>query len=70
VEAEAMVRGASRLAAAIGIFPLGIGLAVVAVVAVGTSSPELAVSLRAGSMGTSDIAGLRGEREIAVGNHV
>lgn len=53
VGAEAMVRGASRLAAAIGISPLVIGLTVVAF---GTSSPELAVSLRAGMMGTSDIA--------------
>ncbi len=53
VGAEAMVRGASRLAAAIGISPLVIGLTVVAF---GTSSPELAVSLRAAWMGTSDIA--------------
>jgi cation:H+ antiporter len=51
--AEALVRGASRLAAAIGISPLVIGLTVVAF---GTSSPELAVSLRAGVTGAPDIA--------------
>ncbi len=41
--AEALVRGASRLAALVGISPLAIGLTVVAF---GTSSPELAVSLQ------------------------
>ena len=51
--AEALVRGASRLAAAIGISPLVIGLTVVAF---GTSSPELAVSLQASLAGESDIA--------------
>lgn len=51
--AEALVRGAARLAAAIGISPLVIGLTVVAF---GTSSPELAVSLRAGAAGEADIA--------------
>ncbi|GHE20193.1 calcium/sodium antiporter [Halomonas urumqiensis] len=44
VGAEALVRGASRLAARAGISPLIIGLTVVAF---GTSSPELAVSLKA-----------------------
>ena len=56
--AEALVRGASRLAAAIGISPLVIGLTVVAF---GTSSPELAVSLQ---------ASLAGEPDIALGNVV
>jgi cation:H+ antiporter len=52
------VRGASRLAAAAGISPLVIGLTVVAL---GTSSPELAVSLK---------AGLAGEGDIVIGNVV
>lgn len=56
VGAEALVRGASRLAAAIGISPLVIGLTVVAF---GTSAPELAVSIK---------AGLAGQASIAVGN--
>ena len=56
--AEALVRGASRLAAAGGISPLLIGLTVVAY---GTSTPELAVSVQ---------AGLRGQADIAVGNVV
>lgn len=56
--AELLVRGASRLAARIGISPLVVGLTVVAF---GTSSPELAVSL---------IAALRGDGSIAVGNAV
>lgn len=51
--AEALVRGASRLAAAIGISPLVIGLTVVAF---GTSSPELAVGIRAALTGAPDIA--------------
>lgn len=42
--AEVLVRGASRLARALGLSPLVIGLTVVAF---GTSSPELAVSLQA-----------------------
>ena len=42
--AELLVRGASRLAAAFGIPPLVIGLTVVAY---GTSTPEMAVSLGA-----------------------
>jgi cation:H+ antiporter len=56
--AEALVRGAARLAAVIGISPLVIGLTVVAF---GTSSPELAVNLR---------ASLAGEPDIALGNVV
>ncbi|MEX0958723.1 MAG: calcium/sodium antiporter [Burkholderiales bacterium] len=51
--AEMLVRGASRLAAAAGISPLVIGLTVVAF---GTSSPELAVSVSAATAGQSDIA--------------
>jgi cation:H+ antiporter len=53
VGAEALVRGASRLAAVFGISPLVIGLTVVAM---GTSSPELAVSVRAALAGQSGIA--------------
>jgi cation:H+ antiporter len=51
--ADAVVRGASRLAAALGVAPLVIGLTVVAM---GTSAPELGVSLRAGMSGEPDIA--------------
>ena len=50
---EALVRGASRLALAAGITPLVIGLTVVAF---GTSSPELVVSLMASMRGQQDIA--------------
>lgn len=50
---ELLVRGASRLAAAMGISPLVIGLTVVAF---GTSAPELAVSVQAGISGASDLA--------------
>lgn len=53
VGAELLVRGASRLAARFGISPLVIGLTVVAF---GTSTPELAVSVQAGLSGQSDIA--------------
>ena len=53
VGAEALVRGSARLAAAIGISPLVVGLTVVAF---GTSSPELIVSLRASLAGQADIA--------------
>lgn len=56
--AEALVKGASRLAAVLGISPLVIGLTVVAF---GTSSPELAVSIK---------AALSGQASIAVGNVV
>lgn len=53
VGAELLVRGASRLAAALGIAPLVIGLTVVAY---GTSAPELAVSVRAGLAGSAGLA--------------
>jgi cation:H+ antiporter len=51
--AEALVRGASKLAAAIGISPLVIGLTVVAF---GTSSPEMAVSVMSAYAGQADLA--------------
>ena len=51
--AELLVRGASRLAAAVGVSPLVIGLTVVAY---GTSSPELAVSVQSAFAGQADIA--------------
>jgi cation:H+ antiporter len=54
--AEGLVRGASKLAATAGISPLVIGLTVVAY---GTSTPELAVSL---------LASLNGQADIALGN--
>src|SRR5688572_25716831 len=50
---ELLVRGASSLAAAFGISPLVVGLTVVAL---GTSAPELAVSVRASLAGQGDIA--------------
>lgn len=53
VGAEVLVRGSSRLAAAIGISPLIIGLTVVAF---GTSSPELAVSIKSALADQSSIA--------------
>jgi len=52
VGAEALVRGAARLAAAVGISPLVVGLTVVAM---GTSAPELAVTIKSGLSGKSDI---------------
>lgn len=58
IGAEWLVRGASRLAAALGVSPLVIGLTVVAF---GTSAPELAVSIK---------AALAGQAGIAVGNVV
>lgn len=51
--AELFVRGASALAARLGVSALAIGLTVVAF---GTSAPELAVSVRAALSGASDIA--------------
>ena len=51
--AEILIKGASKLAATIGISPLIIGLTVVAF---GTSAPELAVSLNASLHGQADIA--------------
>lgn len=53
IGAEALVRGASKLAAAVGISPLIIGLTVVAY---GTSAPEMAVSVMSGLAGNADIA--------------
>lgn len=50
---EALVRGASALAARLGLSPLVVGLTVVAW---GTSAPELAVSLSAASRGQGDLA--------------
>jgi len=51
--ADLLVRGASRLAAALGISPLIIGLTIVAF---GTSAPELAVSIGSAWSGRADIA--------------
>ncbi len=51
--AEGLVRGASRLAAVVGVSPLVIGLTVVAY---GTSAPELAVSVKAALEGQPDLA--------------
>ncbi|MBI1224504.1 MAG: calcium/sodium antiporter [Bacteroidetes bacterium] len=51
--AEALVRGASKIAAAIGISPLVIGLTVVSF---GTSAPELAVSISSALSGNADLA--------------
>ena len=56
--AELLVRGASRLATAAGISPLVVGLTVVAL---GTSSPELAVSV---------MSAFKGEADLAIGNVV
>lgn len=55
---ELLVRGASKIAALLGVPPLVVGLTVVAG---GTSAPELAVSVA---------AALRGSGEIALGNAV
>ncbi len=51
--AELLVRGASRLASAAGISPLVIGLTVVAF---GTSSPEMAVTVQSALVGQADVA--------------
>jgi len=51
--AEALVRGASKIALSLGISPLVVGLTIVAL---GTSSPEVAVSVGAVLNGTTDIA--------------
>jgi cation:H+ antiporter len=50
---EVLVRGAGRLAAGLGVAPLIVGLTVVAF---GTSSPELAVSVRAALAGQADLS--------------
>jgi cation:H+ antiporter len=51
--AEILVQGASRLASALGLSPLIIGLTIVAY---GTSTPELAVSLQANWSGEANLA--------------
>jgi len=51
--ADILVRGASRLAVSFGIEPLIVGLTIVAV---GTSAPELAVSMMAAVAGHTDIS--------------
>lgn len=51
--AELLVKGASRLAGAVGISPLVVGLTVVAF---GTSAPEMAVSVGAAWSGSADLA--------------
>jgi len=51
--AELLVRGASQLAIVVGISPLVVGLTVVAF---GTSTPELAISVRSALAGQPDIA--------------
>lgn len=51
--ADLLVRGATALAIVVGISPLVVGLTVVAY---GTSTPELAVSIAAGLEGNADIA--------------
>ncbi|PSR16630.1 sodium:calcium antiporter [filamentous cyanobacterium CCP3] len=53
VGAESLVRGASKLAALLGISPLIIGLTIVAY---GTSAPEMAVSVQSSLTGQGDIA--------------
>jgi cation:H+ antiporter len=53
VGAEALVRGAAKIASRFGISPLIIGLTVVAF---GTSAPETAVSIQASLNGSGDIA--------------
>lgn len=53
VGAESLVRGASRLALSLGISPLVVGLTIVAF---GTSSPEVAVSIGAALGGNADLA--------------
>lgn len=51
--AEFLVRGSSRLAAAVGVSPLVIGLTIVSY---GTSTPELVVSVSSGLKGYDDVA--------------
>ena len=51
--ADMLVRGASRLAVAFGVSPVIIGLTVVAF---GTGSPEMAISMKSGLAGTPNIA--------------
>jgi cation:H+ antiporter len=58
IGADSLVRGSARLARALGIAPVIVGLTIVAF---GTSTPELVVSM---------LAAIRGEADIAVGNIV
>ncbi len=51
--AELLVRGATRLAVLMGISPLVVGLTIVAL---GTSSPEVAVSIQAALAGKADLS--------------
>jgi cation:H+ antiporter len=51
--AEFLIRGASRLASVLGVSPLVIGLTIVAY---GTSTPELVVSVQSGLKGQDDVA--------------
>jgi len=53
IGAEALVRGAAKIALSLGISPLVVGLTIVAM---GTSSPEVAVSVGAALSGSTDIA--------------
>ena len=53
VGAEALVRGAAKIALSLGISPLVVGLTIVAM---GTSSPEIAVSVGAVMNGSTDLA--------------
>ena len=53
IGAEALVRGAAKIALSLGISPLVVGLTIVAM---GTSSPEVAVSVGAVLNGSTDIA--------------
>jgi cation:H+ antiporter len=53
VGAEALVRGAGKLATSFGISPLVVGLTVVSI---GTSAPEVAVSVSSALSGKTDIA--------------
>jgi len=53
IGAELLVKGASSLAAILGISPLIIGLTIVAY---GTSAPEMAVSIMSSFAGKADIA--------------
>lgn len=52
IGADLLVRGSTRLAAAFGVSPLVIGLTIVAI---GTASPEIAVSLQAAAAGQGDL---------------
>jgi cation:H+ antiporter len=53
VGSEWLVRGASRLAAAVGVSPLVVGLTIVSL---GTTSPEMAVSIQSAFAGQSELA--------------